>query len=75
MTNPANHLGLLLIDFQDTFLKAIPNHEYLLRRTCFAVEAANLLGCASVVTEQLPEKLGQTDCQPPNSPFRQYTST
>lgn len=60
MTNPANHLGLLLIDFQDTFLKAIPNHEYLLRRTCFAVEAANLLGCASVVTEQLPEKLGQT---------------
>ncbi len=60
MTNPANHLGLLLIDFQDAFLKAIPNRDYLLRRTCLAIEAANLLGCATAVTEQLPEKLGHT---------------
>ncbi len=60
MTHPANHLGLLLIDFQDVFLQAIPNRETLLRRACFAVEAANLLGCSMAVTEQLPEKLGHT---------------
>lgn len=60
MTNPANYLGLLLIDFQDTFLQAIPNREQLLRRTCFAIEAANLLDCSIIVTEQLPEKLGNT---------------
>ena len=61
MTHPAQHLGLLLIDFQDAFLKVIPNHENLLKRTCFAVEAATLLGCATIVTEQLPEKLGSTN--------------
>ena len=60
MTNPENHLGLLLIDFQDAFLQVIPDREQLLQRTCFAVEAANLLGCATIVTEQLPEKLGHT---------------
>lgn len=60
MSNPAHHLGLILIDFQDAFLKVIPNRESLLKRTCFAVEAANLLGCSTIVTEQLPEKLGHT---------------
>ena len=60
MTSPANHLGLLLIDFQDAFLRVIPKRENLLKRACFAVEAANLLGCAVIVTEQLPEKLGST---------------
>ena len=60
MTHPEKHLGLLLIDFQDAFLKVIPNREALLQRTCFAIEAANLLGCATLATEQLPEKLGNT---------------
>jgi len=60
VTDPAKHLGLLLIDFQDAFLQVIPSREQLLRRTCFAVEAANLLGCSIFVTEQLPEKLGPT---------------
>lgn len=60
MSNPAQHLGLLLIDFQDPFLNALPDRERLLKRTSFAVEAASLLGCSLAVTEQLPEKLGGT---------------
>lgn len=60
MTKPEHHLGLLLIDFQDCFLKVIPDNEYLLKRAAFAIEAANLLGCSLIVAEQMPEKLGQT---------------
>lgn len=60
MSNPTKHLGLLLIDFQDVFLKAIPDRERLLKRTTFALKAADLLGVAVAVTEQLPEKLGGT---------------
>jgi nicotinamidase-related amidase len=60
MSNPAQHLGLLFIDLQDAFLKAIPDRERLLQRTAFAAEAGALLGCSLAVTEQLPEKLGST---------------
>jgi nicotinamidase-related amidase len=60
MSDPTNHLGLLLIDFQDVFLKTIPDCEGLLRRTIFALKAAELLGVAVAATEQLPEKLGGT---------------
>jgi hypothetical protein len=73
MSNPAHHLGLLLIDFQDPFLNAIPDQQRLLQRSSFAVEAATLLGCSLAVTEQLPEKLGATtkclkQILPPNTP-------
>ena len=60
MSNPAQHLGLLLVDFQDPFLNAVPDRERLLKRTHFAIEAASLLGCSIAVTEQLPEKIGST---------------
>ena len=60
MSNPSKHLGLLLIDFQDVFLKAIPDRERLLKRSAFALKAADLLGVSVAVTEQLPEKLGAT---------------
>ena len=60
MSNPAQHLGLLLIDFQDPFLNLIPDRDRLLKRTSFAVEAASLLGCSLAITEQLPAKLGNT---------------
>jgi nicotinamidase-related amidase len=60
MSDPSNHLGLLLIDFQDAFLKAMPDSERLLKRTCFVVQAAKLLGVSVAATEQLPEKLGHT---------------
>jgi nicotinamidase-related amidase len=60
MSDPINHLGLLLIDFQDVFLKAMPDRERLLKRTSFALQAAELLGVTVAATEQLPEKLGGT---------------
>ena len=60
MSNPVNHLGLLLIDFQEKFLQVIPDQEILIKRTCFALKAAELMGISVGVTEQLPEKLGVT---------------
>lgn len=60
MSDPTQHLGLLLIDFQEVFLKAIPDRERLLARTTFALQAAELLGLSVAATEQLPEKLGPT---------------
>ena len=60
MSNPSKHLGLLLIDFQDVFLKEIPDRERLLKRSTFALKAAELLGVSIAVTEQIPEKLGAT---------------
>ena len=60
MSDPSKHLGLLLIDFQDVFLKEIPDREQLLKRSTFALKAAELLGVSVAVTEQIPEKLGTT---------------
>ena len=60
MSNPINHLGLLVIDLQDTFLKTIPDSASLIRRCSFAIEAAQLLGARVAATEQIPEKLGHT---------------
>lgn len=60
MSDPINHLGLLCIDMQESFLDVIPEKEALVRRCAFTVEAANLLGVSIAATEQLPEKLGAT---------------
>ena len=60
MSDPINHLGLLCIDMQEAFLKAVPNQETLLHRCRFALQAAQLLGVSVAATEQLPEKLGAT---------------
>lgn len=60
MSSSIQHLGLLLIDFQDSFLRVIPDREQLLQRSCFAVEVGALLKCSIAVTEQMPEKLGNT---------------
>ena len=60
MSNPVNHLGFLLIDFQEKFLQVMPDREILIKRTCFALKAAELLGISVGATEQLPEKLGDT---------------
>ena len=63
MSDPINHLGLLVVDLQDTFLNAIPERETLLKRCRFAIEAAKLLGCQVALTEQVPHRLGATtDC-------------
>lgn len=73
MSDPTNHLGLLFIDYQDAFLNAIPDHDRLLQRSCFAAKAAALLGISIATTEQMPEKLGTTTEQlksalPENTP-------
>lgn len=60
MSDPTQHLGLLIIDMQDGFLKAIPEREPLIQRCRFALEAAELLGVSVAATEQLPAKLGGT---------------
>ncbi|MGB0408398.1 MAG: isochorismatase family protein [Opitutales bacterium] len=60
MSNPINHLGLLCIDLQDSFLNVIPDRDALLQRCKFTIEAANLLDISIAVTEQLPGKLGPT---------------
>lgn len=60
MSDPTQHLGLLILDLQDSLLKAIPDSDRLLKRCAFAVEAAASLQCSIAVTEQTPEKLGAT---------------
>jgi nicotinamidase-related amidase len=63
MSDPIDHLGLLCIDMQDAFLNVIPENEALVQRNRFALEAAKLLGISTVVTEQIPEKLGPTNSE------------
>ena len=61
MSDPVNHLALVLLDLQEPFLNAVHEPEALRRRTAFAAEAASLLGCHIAYTEQSPEKLGPTE--------------
>ena len=61
MSDPIHHLGLLVIDLQNPFLEIISNREKILKRSAFSIEAAALLGCKIAATEQIPEKLGQTN--------------
>lgn len=51
---------LLLLDLQDRVLQAIPGKEKLLQRIATLAEGARHLEVATVVTEQIPEKLGPT---------------
>lgn len=53
-------VGLLLVDVQPKILDLIENGQAVLKRNCFAVEAARLLGVKIFYTEQVPEKLGGT---------------
>lgn len=80
MTNEAaSHLGLLIVDVQDCFLKQIDASEGTVQRIAFAAEAAQILGCQTAVTEQLPAKLGHTT-EPltsklaPNTPIFEKTT-
>jgi len=61
MSAPENHLGLLVVDMQDSFLKAIHGGDRLVRRTAFAIEAAQVLGIRIAATEQIPGKLGPSN--------------
>jgi nicotinamidase-related amidase len=53
-----DHPLLLCIDLQPTLLKVIPGSAEVLRRCCFAVEAAKGFGLPLLFTEQAPAKLG-----------------
>lgn len=54
-------IALLILDMQDVFLDVIPKKKEILRRCCYAVEAAGLLGIQVIYTEQSPEKLKETN--------------
>ena len=54
--------ALLVIDVQDVFLDSLPDSPILLQRCCFACKAAALLEIPIVITEQVPDKLG--NCHP-----------
>jgi nicotinamidase-related amidase len=58
--DPNTHLGLLIVDLQDSLLNVIPSSKALLNRCVFALEAAKLLSCHIAITEQSPKKLGPT---------------
>lgn len=54
-------IALLVLDVQDAFLNVIPKKKELLSRSCFAIEAAKLLGIQLIYTEQSPDKLKGTN--------------
>ncbi|CAM2790763.1 isochorismatase family protein [Rariglobus hedericola] len=58
--DPLAGVLLLCVDLQPSFLKVIPEHEELLKRCSFVIEAAVGLGIRVAFTEQLPRKLGGT---------------
>ncbi len=60
-TSIFSNIALVVVDVQPAFLKVIPQADILLRRLRFAISAANLLGLPVLFTEQVPDKLGQTD--------------
>ena len=55
---PTGRAALVLLDLQPIFLNTIGDGETVLRRCCFAAEAARLLGLSVLLTQQVPEKLG-----------------
>jgi nicotinamidase-related amidase len=54
------HLGLLVLDVQEPFLKVIPKQDLFVNRVAFAVKSARLLGIPTLFTEQRPDVLGPT---------------
>ena len=58
MINPAEHLGLLIIDLQSSLISKTNDGSKLLNRCSFAIKAALLLQCKIAVTEQSATKLG-----------------
>ena len=58
--SPFSGALLLCVDIQPIFLQAVIDGPQLLRRSCFAVQAAKGLGIPVAFTEQVPQKLGGT---------------
>ena len=54
------NLGLLILDVQSGFLKALPNPDSFLNRVAFVSESCRLFNLPAMITEQRPEVLGAT---------------
>lgn len=52
---------LVCVDMQPVFVRAVADGEAVQRRCAFAIAAAGGLGLPVLFTEQVPEKLGETD--------------
>ena len=61
MNRTETDLILLCIDAQSSLVNAVRGGSDVLKRCRFAVSAARGLGVPVVFTEQVPEKLGETD--------------
>lgn len=57
---PDKNTVLVVIDFQEKLLPAIHDNETVLKEAVKAVQVAETLGIHVIVTEQLPEKIGNT---------------
>lgn len=54
------NLGLLVLDVQESFLKAFQAPDKFVNRVAFCMETANLFGLPTLLTEQRPDILGPT---------------
>lgn len=52
--------ALVVVDLQSAFAKAISDFERIVERAGVIMQGCQLLGIPVIVTEQVPEKLGQT---------------
>ncbi|MCB1123266.1 MAG: hypothetical protein KJT03_17050, partial [Verrucomicrobiae bacterium] len=51
------NLGLLVLDVQESFLKAFQAPDKFVNRVAFCMETANLFGLPTLLTEQRPDIL------------------
>lgn len=54
------HLGLMILDVQESFLKVMPDRKAFVKRIQFCLETANLFGLPILLTEQRPDVLGSS---------------
>ncbi len=54
------HVGVWVVDVQERLFPHIDRSCEILERICFMIEAANLLKMPIFITEQVPEKMGET---------------
>lgn len=52
--------ALVIVDFQGTLSRLVPDHEKLIATVKLMIKGAKLFGLKTVLTEHVPEKLGPT---------------
>ena len=58
--NPSN-IAVILVDMQEKLLQGISTRNDLLKSVKILIQSADLFGIPSILTEQVPDKLGCTD--------------